>query len=312
MNKRSMLAWLATLGAWGVPLTGQGAQAQKARLVGFAQDTLANDWRRAQADALKQAFARGRPPVDFVITDANADTARQVRDLEDLVRRGVEVLITSPRDGRAMTPAIGRIHRSGVPVVLLTRGILTEDYTTLVGADDRAIARQAARFMVQRLKGRGNIVVLQGVPTATTAIARTAGFLDVMGGESGIRIVATKDGNYLRADAIRAMEEVLREGVPFDAIYAHSDSMAAGARLALRQAGRDPTQVLMVGIDYIAEAREAIRRGEQAASFTYPTGALEAADAVRALLRGESVPRRIVVDSVMVTRDNVERVPTIF
>jgi ribose transport system substrate-binding protein len=166
--------------------------------------------------------------------------------------------------------------------------------------------------MARQLKGKGNILMLQGVPTATTAIARSEAFLAELKQHPGLRVSAVKVGNYLRADAIRAVEEALQEGVPFDAIYSQSDSMAAGARVALRKAGRDPGKVLIVGIDYIAEAREAIRRGEQSASFTYPTCAAEAAAIVLDIGHGKAVPKRVVVDSVMVTRDNVEQVEPIF
>lgn len=279
--------------------------------VGFAQDTLANDWRMAQAEGLQAALA-AQPGVTLTITDGHGDTARQVRDIEDLIYRKVDVLIASPRDGRAMTPVLSAAHRGGTPVVLLTRLIDGTDYTSFIAPDDAAIARSAAHYMAAQLKGKGNILMLRGVPTATTAIARTEAFLAVLKQHPGIRVSASKVGNYLRADAIRAVEEVIQQGVPFDAIYAQSDSMAAGARIALRKAGRDPGRLLIVGIDYIAEAREAIRRGEQSASFTYPTCAAEAAAVALAIGRGEQVPKRVVVDSVMVTRDNVERIQPIF
>jgi len=279
--------------------------------IGFAQDTLANDWRLAQAEGLRAALA-GQPGVSLTITDGHGDTARQVRDIEDLIYRKVDVLIASPRDGLAMTPVLSAAQRGGTPVILLTRLINGTDYTSFIAPDDAAIARSAARYMAAQLKGKGNILMLQGVPTATTAIARTEAFQAELKQHPGIRISASKVGNYLRADAIRAVEEVIQQGVPFDAIYAQSDSMAAGARIALRKAGRHPGQLLIVGIDYIAEAREAIRRGEQSASFTYPTCAAEAAAVALAIGRGEQVPKRVVVDSVMVTRDNVERIQPIF
>lgn len=279
--------------------------------IGFAQDTLANDWRLAQVEELTAALA-GQPGVRLSVTDGQGETARQIRDIEDLVYRRVDVLITSPRDGHAMTPALARVYRQGTPVVLLTRRIDSDDYTSFIAPDDAAIARRAARYMAAQLKGRGDILVLQGVPTATTAIARTEAFLAALQDYPQLRISAVKVGNYLRADAIRAMEEVLLQGVPFDAIYAQSDSMAAGARIALRKAGRDPRGLLIVGIDYIAEAREAIRRGEQSASFTYPTCAEEAAAVALAIGRGEAVPKRVVVESIMVTRDNVEQIEPIF
>jgi len=279
--------------------------------IGFAQDTLANDWRIAQAEGLKTAFAV-HPEVNFTVTDGRGETARQIRDIEDLVYRKVDVLMASPRDGRAMTPVLSSAYRAGIPVVLLTRRIETQDYTTFIAPDDAAIARSAARYMAAQLKGKGRILMLQGVPTASTAIARTEAFLAELKNHPGVQISAIKPANYLRADAIRAVEEAIREGVAFDAIYAQSDSMAAGARIALRKAGIEPSRLLIVGIDYIAEAREAIRRGEQSASFTYPTCAAEAAAVALAIGRGEKVPKHVVVDSVMVTRDNVEQIKPIF
>lgn len=279
--------------------------------VGFAQDTLANDWRLAQAEGLKAALA-GQPGITLTITDARGETARQIRDIEDLVYGKVDVLVASPRDGAAMTPVLSRAYRGGIPVVLLTRRIDSDDYTSFIAPDDAAIARRAARYMAARLEGKGHILMLQGVPTASTAIVRTTAFLDELKQYPGVQVSAIKPANYLRAEAIRAVEDVLREGVPFDAIYAQSDSMAAGARIALRKAGRDPAGLIIVGIDYIAEAREAIRRGEQSASFTYPTCAAEAADVILAIGRGEQVPRQVVVESIMVTRDNVEQVAPIF
>ncbi len=292
--------------------TATASAAEKSSLsIGFAQDTLANDWRLAQAEALRTALA-AQPGVTLTITDGHGETARQIRDIEDLVHRKVDVLIASPRDGRAMTPVIANAYRNGTPVVLLTRKISSADYTSFISPDDAAIARDAARYMAAQLKGKGNILMLQGVPTATTAIVRTEAFLAELKRHPGLRVSAIKVGNYLRADAIRALEEALQQDIRFDAIYAQSDSMAAGARIALRKAGRDPGTLVIVGIDYIGEAREAIRRGEQSASFTYPTCAAEAAAVALAIGRGEKVPKKVIVDSIMVTRDNVEQVAPIF
>jgi ribose transport system substrate-binding protein len=127
-----------------------------------------------------------------------------------------------------------------------------------------------------------------------------------------MKIVADKTGNYLRADAIRAMEEVIAQGIEFDAIYAHSDSMASGARLALRKAGIDPRRIHIVGIDYIKEAHDAILSGEQDASFTYPTCGKEGAEAILKILKGEKVPKEVIIQSDLVTRQNVDRLKPIF
>jgi len=110
----------------------------------------------------------------------------------------------------------------------------------------------------------------------------------------------------------KAIEEALLEGLAFDAIYAQSDSMAVGARLALKGAGIDPKTIPTVGIDYISEARAAIRSGEQSATFVYPTVGREGAEYAVKILLGETVPKVLRVPSQMVTKDNVDNVAPIF
>lgn len=279
--------------------------------VGFAQDTLANDWRKAQVNELAKQFKK-HPNIKFIVTDAGGKSAKQIKDIEDLAYQKVDVLITSPRNGKISTPAISRIYKRGIPVVLITRKISTDDYTTLVSPDDYKIAGRAADFIAKKLSGKGNVLVLRGVPTATTAIARTKGFIEQIKKYPSIKISAIKDANYLRGDAIRATEEAITAKVPFDAIYAQSDSMAAGARIALKKAGISPKKKLIVGIDYISEAREAIRAGNQAASFLYPTCAKQTADAVIKILHGKSVPKKIHVESKIITKENVNKISPIF
>jgi len=279
--------------------------------VGFAQDTMKNDWRAAQVRELEAALKPHRN-IRFVFTDAEGDPTRQALDAERLVKQGVDFLVTSPRDPRIMTPVIDRIYKSGTPVILLTRKILSNNYTTFIAADDREIARAAAHHLVGRLNGKGRVVMLQGVQTASTVKARAAGFREVLARSPGIKIVAEPYANYLRGDAIREMEKIISRRLRFDAIYAHSDSMAVGARIAMNKAGMDTRHISIVGIDYIPEAREAIRRGEQNASFTYPTAGREGAEAIIRLIKGKKVSKVQYIPFTKVTRENVDKVKTVF
>lgn len=287
------------------------SSAERAYVVAFAQDTLANDWRRAQVEELGEAL-EPYPFIRFLYSDAQGKTAKQILDIEDFITRRVDVLVTSPRDIKALTPVISRAFRQGIPVVLLTRRIINGDYTLFIGPDDKKIGRETARRMNDVLKGKGRILMLEGLSTASTAIDRTEAFKRELENYPGLQVVAEKSADYLRSEAIQGVEEVLQEGIQFDAIYAQSDSMASGARMALRGAGRDPRNVHILGIDYIKEARDAIRSGEQDASFTYPTGGREGAEYILRILRGEPIPKSVILESTMVTRDNVETVEPIF
>ena len=280
-------------------------------VVGFAQDHMANDWRAAQVRDVQQALSK-HPNIRFVFTDAKGNTARQILDIENMAAQGVDVLITSPRDSVAMTPLLSKIYRSGTPVVLLSRMVEGTDFTTFIGASNIDIAKKAAHYLGKRLNGKGRILILQHIPTSTPGRERTNGFLEAIKEYPGIEIAAIKRADSLRNLAIKRIEETLAEGIPFDAIYAQSDSMASGARLALMNAGIDPGSIPTIGIDYITEARNAIIAGEQDASFTYPTFGKAGGETAVKIIKGENVPKTIMVESTTVTRENVHEIAPIF
>lgn len=307
--------WLACMTALYclLPFAAAASPPAKAKhVVAFAQDTMANDWRAAQVRDIRNVLAT-HPDIEFRFSDAGGDTARQVQDIENFAAQKVDVLITSPRDAELMREPIARVHRSGIPVILLSRRVNGEEFTHFITADNRAIARQAAQHLARRLNGKGNILMLQHIPTSTPGQLRTEGFLDEIAKHPGIKVSAIKRADSQRALAIQKVEEALAEKIPFDAIYAQSDSMAIGAILALKKAGLDPRRIPITGIDYIAEARAAIRAGDLHASFSYPTFGKEgAAAAVRLLHGGKLDKKEVVLESTVVTRGNVEKVEPIF
>jgi len=280
-------------------------------VVGFPEDNMSNDWRAAQARELAVEFER-YGNVEFHLADAQGSPSQNIHDIEGMVSKGAELLFLGPRNAKLLTPVVERLRRKGIHIVLLTRRIESHDFDTFISPNDFNIAKSAAELLAAHLNNKGRILMLEGVPTTTTAIQRGNGFKAGLSAFPEVRLVATKTGNYSRADGLRAMEEALKEGIKFDAIYSHNDAMLVGARIAMKGAGIDPREFPSVGIDYISEARDAIRTGEQLASFTYPTCGKEGADAAMKILKGEFVPKFIDVPAALVTKENVEETPTIF
>jgi len=303
-------ALFLAMALWGL-FAGAAFSAEKKWMVGFPEDNMANDWRAAQVRELAREFSK-YPNVRFLTSDAGGNVTRNVQQIEAMVRQGADLLFLGPRDARLMSVVAKRVRSQGVRIILLTRRIESDDFDTYISPNDFKIAQQAADYLARHLGGKGRILMIEGVPTTTTAKQRSAGFRKGLEASPGVRLVATKTGHYSRAGGIRAMEAAIREGGRFDAVFSHNDAMAAGARMALRAAGIDPRTVPMVGIDYIREARDAIRKGEQLASFTYPTCGKEGARAAMQILKGTAVPRRIDVPARIVTMENVEQVEPIF
>ena len=286
------------------------ALAHDSLFIGFAQDSMRNAWRRAQVEEVKNTLSQ-YPEVRFEYTDAQGSTALQALHIEDLVHRGIDLLITSPRDRQILSPVIEQVYSQGIPVILLSRAVDTDQYTSFIHPLNLDIGKAAGEYLVERLEGRGRILMLEGVPGASTTLLRTQGFMETVGEYPEIS-VSRHVGNYLRSDAMKVTESLLEKGERFDAIYAHSDIMALAAVSVLRRHGIDPASLTIAGIDYISESREAIRRGDLTVTFTYPTGAEEGVSTAMDVLKGKSVPKAVIIDSIRVTRDNVDEVEPIF
>jgi len=301
--KRGILSFLF------IVLSLQGADGKF--LVGFAQDTMGNDWRVAQVKEVEEELKK-QQNIEFIYTDANGDFAKQIYDIEELVKKGIDILITSPKNSKAMAPVIKKVYESGIPVILISRGVEGGYYTTFIRPDNKKIGKESAKFIAKELGGKGNVLILQHTPTTTPAIERTEGFLDEIKNYPSIHIVGTKVANSLRSEAILQTENAIKEGLSFDAIYAQSDSMATGARVALKKNGIDPKNIVITGIDYIKESRDAIKNGEQRASFLYQTAGKEGAQAAIDILNKKTVQKEVILETTIITKDNVDEIEPIF
>ena len=289
---------------------GQSSAGEARWIIGFPEDNLANDWRAAQVKEIERELAK-HPEIEFLVADAGGDVSKNLLDIEAMVEKGARLLFLGPRNPDAVLPLLKRLRARGVHIVLLTRKIAGEEYDTYLSPDDFKIGYSAAGFLAERLRGRGHVLMLGGVPTTTTAKRRKRGFLMGLENYSSMR-VTEKVANYSRAEALRVVGEALEQGMNFDAVYAHNDAMATGARLALKAAGIDPGSLPIVSIDFLPETRDAIIAGEQLASYTYPTCGKIGVEVALQLLRGEQTPRYIEVPSVLVTEENVAEVKTVY
>ncbi|GAA2615710.1 LacI family DNA-binding transcriptional regulator [Streptomyces roseoviolaceus] len=161
-----------------------------------------------------------------------------------LKARHVDGVLLSSFRGDDPLPA--DIEQSGTPTVLVGR---PTGYVPgwSVDVDNTEGARLAVRHLVER--GRRRIATITGPLDIQAGVDRLAGFHDVLR-ESGLAPSAVANGNFTQASGVAAMQQLLDQAPELDAVFAASDSMAAGALHALRQEGRQvPEDVAVVGFD---------------------------------------------------------------
>jgi ribose transport system substrate-binding protein len=279
-------------------------------VIAFAQDTMHNDFRKAQVYEVRDTLAK-HPRVRFVYSDAKGQTSLLIRQIEHFIKEDVDLLIVGTNDEGAVVPVIEKAFRRGLPVIVLDRGINSEAYTTFINSDNTRIGRIGAEYIAKRLHGKGTVLLFEGLPKADVTKDRSRGFLEAMRRHEGITVIR-RTGNYLRKDAIIETERLLAQGIRVDAIFSESDSMLSGVRTVLKQHRIDPRSIVMVGVDYTHEARKAIRSGTQSGSVLFPLGGKKAAELALKILAQEEVPKKITLPVKLVTKENVERVPPIF
>jgi len=272
--------------------------------IGMSQCNLGEPW-RVQMNADVKAAAEEHDDITVVFKDAQNDSLTQKSHVEEFVNQGVDLIIISPKEAAPLTPPIAAAYNGGIPVIVLDRAVLGEDYTSFIGADNVKIGRAAGEWVKKALGGKGKVVELKGLMTSIPGHDRHNGFRQGLEG-SEIEVIFEADMKWLEPDAKQEMESALARFDEIDLVYAHNDPGAHGAYLAAKSADRDK-DILFVGIDALPhEGVMYVKQGILAATFQYPTGGKEAIEMARKILAGENVEKKMVLGSRAFTADNVD------
>lgn len=273
--------------------------------IGMSQCNLGEPWRVQMNADIRQA-AEQHPELQVIFKDAQNDTLTQRAQIEEFINAGVDLLIVSPKEAAPLTAPVAAAFKKGIPVIVLDRKVLGEEYTCFIGADNRKIGRAAGRWVAKALSGGGQVVELKGLMTSTPGQDRHTGFREGIA-NSDLRVIFEADMKWLEPNARREMESALSRFAEINLVYAHNDPGAHGAYLAAKAAGREKT-ILFIGIDALPHEGQAyVRQGILTASFEYPTGGREAIATALKILNGQKVEKNITLPSRVFTRENVEQ-----
>jgi ribose transport system substrate-binding protein len=280
-----------------------GGSADGGLRIGMSQCNLNEPW-RVQMDADIAAAAKEHPELSVEFKDAQNDELRQRSHVEEFVAAGVDLIIISPKEAAPLTLPVAAAVEVGIPVIVLDRAVLGDEFTCFIGADNKKIGRAVGTWLVEKLGGKGKIVELKGLMTSTPGQDRHSGFRDAIAG-SQIEVIFEADMKWLEPDARKEMDSALARFDQIDAVYAHNDPGAHGAYLGAKAAGREK-ETLFVGID--ALPHEGVRYVEQGildATFEYPTGGKEAIETALKILAGEEVPKHITLGSRLFCKETI-------
>ena len=223
--------------------------------------------------------------LELLVTDAQDSVSTQINDIEDLIQRGVQVLIVNPTDSDAVVPAVLAANAAGVPVIAVDRGVgAGAQLAYFIASDNVAGGAAAGDFICEMIGGSGPVVELEGIPGVSAPRERGQGFNEAIAATCpDVTVVARQTANFNRAEGLTVMENILTAQPEIAAVFAHNDEMALGALQAVEASGRD---ILVVGFDANDDAVQAVndcRMGATVAQLPAQLGA-QAVEAAQAIL----------------------------
>jgi ribose transport system substrate-binding protein len=224
--------------------------------------------------------------------------------VEQVLKERPSAIVFIPVDDVAMVDSVKRLNEAKIPIVLVSNP-LPGDFVTYVGADDFEIGYREARYLFDKMGGKGKIVVIEGTAGAPTNRERLRGYKRGFAEYPGIEVLASGVGNYQQPDAKRVMAQFLKDFPAIDAVLSANDSIALGALEALKEAGRT---TIVMGINGILPAVKQIEAGNMLASVDFnmfKIGCTATAAALRHL-RHEPLPGKIMLPAEVIDRSNYQ------
>lgn len=273
--------------------------------IGFSISTLNNPFFVTMAEGAEEKAAE--LGVQINVVDAGNDPAKQSTDIEDLINTGIDVLIVNPEDSASVGPAIQSALDNGIRVIAIDREVEDADVDVFIGTDNVAAAQNAGEELLNYLESDDEVVVLEGVPGASSAIDRHEGFLNAI--EDSVNIVASQTANYDRTEALTVTENLLQAHPNIRAIVAANDEMALGAIEAVNGANLTPGEdILITGFDANDDAITAVEEGTMLLTVEQRPDLMGgiAVETSLSLFEGEDVDSEIPSDVTILDAETLE------
>ncbi len=289
--------------------------------IGFSMDTLKEErWHRDKRLVEQRAKELG---ASLDVQVANGDDAVQTKQADNMLTKGVDVLIVAPHNGEIAASIVEAAHRKGVPVISYDRLIRDADVDLYLSHQVEKIGEMQADYAIKHVP-KGNYVLIGGSPTDYNALLLRKGQMNVLKpaiDRKDIKIISEQFAREWKAEeALRITEDALtRTGNKIAAIVASNDGTAGGAVSALEAAGL-AGKVLVTGQDAQKDAIQRIVKGTQTMTIYKPIqplafGAVDAAiklakkqpvDAPEKINNGKKDVPAILIPAIAVDKSNVD------
>jgi ribose transport system substrate-binding protein len=282
--------------------------ARRLRIAVIPMGTTHEFWKAVHAGALTAARELG---VDIVWKGPlkEDDRNEQMQIFETLAGSGVDALVLSPIDDRALLRPVADARRAGIPTVIFNTAISGSEHIAFVSTDNEQGGVLAARAVGRLTGGRGRLILVRVIEGVEGTRKREEGFLAALRSEfPGIEVVSENQyAGPSTEKAYQTMENLLARFGPVDAVFTPNESTTFGCLRALQDHGL-AGKVVHIGFDSSAKLIEALDGGDLQGLVLQDPFAMgyQSLKAAAAHLRGEPYEKTVATAVVLATRENMD------
>ena len=293
-----------------------GAPAEKAPAAGeaklkvgiFVKDSTNPFWRYVVKGAMQAGKDQGVEVIEYTPQEAS-NVEQQVSLVQDAIQAKLDGIAIVAVDSNALLDSCKQAQDAGIVVVPFNSRMDDLGAPTFVGIDNYTGMKALMEALVQKLGGKGNVVILEGVLAGYANQERMRAVNEVLAQYPDIKVVAQQAADAQREKAITVMENILQDNDKIDAVIGHNDNTALGAYQAILDAGRQD-EMIITGFDAQEELLRYLAGGDERVAMSvdqspYMQG-YSSVEAVVKILKGETVPEWIPTGGSLVTTENAK------
>lgn len=256
---------LKTLTITATLLASTAVMAQDKPKIGAAVYGLNAEFMQIWAAALESHPAVTEGLVDVTIFDGRYDALVQQEQFETMITQGYDAIIFVPIDIEAGAAAVEAAHEANIPVFGSNTRVNSDLLTAYVGSDDVRSGYMEAKYVLDKIGCKGNVVVIEGPIGQSAQIQRLEGNLQALAECPDVKVLEDQTANWSRAEAQDLMENWLTAHPgEIDGVIGQNDEMALGAIEAIKAANLQVTDFAIAGIDGVTDALLAVKAGDMA------------------------------------------------
>ncbi len=265
-----------------------------------------SDWRTANTASFKENA--GDLGIRLIFSDAQQKQENQISAMRSCIQQEVDVIGLPPVVEDGWEAVLTEAQDAGIPVIIVDRSVTADEslYASHIGSNMVLEGQRSADEMNRLLPDGGKIVELSGTTGSGAAVGRAEGFR--MNLNDNIEIIDSQTGNFTTAEGKPVMEAFLAKyGDEIDGAFIHNDNMAIGAVEAMKAAGLQPGDIVIVSVDGTRGGFQLMIDGwVQADVECNPLLGPQVYDMALQLMNGETIDREVLTDETVYYPEEAE------